>query len=73
MRKSLLGETLVLSWLISVIDFDNDFESDKEYYYVCRDCTEEDITLFEQRINQLKDQPSVISWVLSRHIVSSDY
>lgn len=73
MRKSLLGETLILSWVECTLDPIDEFEIDKDYYRVHRDCTDEDITFIEEKINQLKGQGSVSSWVLSRHIVSSDY
>ena len=65
MRKSLLGETLVLSWQEDRRD---------DLYVVYRDVTNEDLDNIEKFINNsLKEKFEVNNWVLSRHIVSSDY
>lgn len=65
MRKSLLGETLVLSWQEYICT---------DAYMVWRDVTNENIDEIERFINNsLKERPEVTNWVLSRHIVSSDY
>lgn len=65
MRKSLLGETLVLSWQEDRRD---------DFYVVYRDVTNEDLDNIEKFINNsLKEKFEVNNWVLSRHIVSSDY
>ena len=62
-RKSLLGETLVLSWY--------NHRLDEDHYIVRRECRDEDLDYIQTRIAEVFEKN--FTWVLSRHVASSDY